>query len=231
MRYAGAIRLDHVLGLNRLYLVPVGMPADEGTYVRMPLEALLATIAIESNRNACVVIGEDLGTVPDGLRDTLAIWGIWSYRVMIFERGNDGAFLPPDRYPDNSLATFGTHDLPTYRGWLVGHDLQIKQTIGIDPGESNEARIFSHTSLASALRFEGDALPDVYSMLQFLAKTRSRLLVVSIEDLLSVVEQINVPGTTKQYPNWRRRLPFLLHEWSQAVHEEKLARVMIERCV
>lgn len=230
MRYAGAVRLDHVLGLNKIYLVPKAMPADQGTYLRMPFEALLATIAIQSHRHSCVVIGEDLGTVPDGFRETLADWGVWSYRVMMFERGHDGAFVQADRYPSNSLATFGTHDLPTYHGWLVGEDLRLKCAIGLDPGESHDARALSVASLADALAFDrGESSPDVFSMLEFLAETPSRLLAVSIDDLLSIVEQVNVPGTTTQYPNWRRRLPLELHSWSRAINEERLAHIMTGR--
>lgn len=230
MRYAGAIRLDHVLGLNRMYLVPRAMSPDQGTYLKMPFEALLATIAIQSHRHSCVVIGEDLGTVPDGFREALADWGVWSYRVMMFERGNDGAFVQAHRYPSNSLATFGTHDLPTYHGWLVGGDLRLKCAMGVDPGESNEARAASVASLAHALAFQqSEGSPDVFSMLKFLAETPSRILAVSIEDLLSIVEQVNVPGTTTQYPNWRRRLPLEIHQWPRTIDEEKLDRVMAGR--
>ncbi len=98
MRYAGAVRLDHVLGLKRLFLIPNGMQAGQGTYVRFPFEALLAVAAQESVANRCVVIGEDLGTVPEGFRDVLADWGLWSYQVMMFEREGDGRFRPPEAY-------------------------------------------------------------------------------------------------------------------------------------
>ena len=106
MRNAGAIRLDHVLGLKRLFLIPDGMRPGQGVYVRFPFEELLAVAAQESVRHRCIVIGEDLGTVPEDFRDTLASWGIWSYQVMLFERGPDGSFLPPERYRENALVTF-----------------------------------------------------------------------------------------------------------------------------
>src|SRR3989440_10705651 len=108
MRYAGAIRLDHVLGLKRLYLVPHGFAADNGVYVQMPFEALLATTARESVAHRCVVIGEDLGTVPQGFREQMAEWGIWSYQVMMFERDDHGSFPGIDRYSANALVTFNT---------------------------------------------------------------------------------------------------------------------------
>ncbi|TDN01600.1 4-alpha-glucanotransferase, partial [Lactobacillus crispatus] len=132
--------LDHVLGLQRIYLVPSGFSAREGVYVRMPLEALLAVIATESRKHRCIVIGEDLGTVPEGFRERLAGRGIWSYRVMIFERNHDGSFTAPDRYASDALVTFSTHDLPTFAGWASGHDLQTKRALGLDPGESDEQR-------------------------------------------------------------------------------------------
>ena len=116
--FAGAIRMDHVLGLQRLYLVPSGMGADKGVYVRLPFQALQAVIAQESVANKCIVIGEDLGTVPENFRETLADWGIWSYQVMLFERGADGCFHAAESYRENALVTFATHDLPTFAGWL-----------------------------------------------------------------------------------------------------------------
>jgi len=140
MRHAGAIRLDHVLGLKRLYLVPHGFPASNGVYVQMPFEALLAATAQESVANRCVVIGEDLGTVPEGFRAQMADWGIWSYRVMMFERDDLGRFRDLDQYAPNALVTFNTHDLSTYAGWRSFSDLKLKRSLGIDPGESDEAR-------------------------------------------------------------------------------------------
>ena len=111
MRHAGAIRLDHVLGLKRLYLVPHGFGAADGVYVPMPFEAMLAATALESVASRCVVIGEDLGTVPEGFREQIADWGIWSYLVMMFEREDHGAFNGIDHYLPNALVTFNTHDL------------------------------------------------------------------------------------------------------------------------
>jgi 4-alpha-glucanotransferase len=122
MRYAGAVRLDHVLGLNRLFLIPSGLPATQGTYVRLPFEPLLAVIAQQSVQNRCILIGEDLGTVPEHFRETLARWGIWSYQVMLFQRDANGHFLPPESYRKNAVAAFATHDLPTFSGWAEGHD-------------------------------------------------------------------------------------------------------------
>ena len=212
MRHAGAIRLDHVLGLKRLYLVPHGFAADNGAYVQMPFEALLAATALESVARHCVVIGEDLGTVPEGFREQMADWGIWSYLVMMFERDDQGRFRGVDYYRDNALVTFNTHDLSTYAGWRSFADLRLKRSIGIDPGESDDARWQALSKLSDMLRGHGIDGHDLYAMLGFLARTKSRLLAISLEDLLGVIDQPNIPGTTDEHPNWRRRLPLALEE-------------------
>jgi 4-alpha-glucanotransferase len=216
MRHAGAIRLDHVLGLKRVYMVPHGC-ASEGTYVHFPFEPLLQTIARESTELRCVVVGEDLGTVPEGFRETMARWGLWSYRVMLFEREHDGRFKPPEAYPEQALATFNTHDLPSLRGWLAAHDLGVKRGLGLDPGESEEVRASAQQRLREILReragqyLDGDS-NELFAIAAFLAQTPSRLVVIALDDVLGALEQINVPGTVDQHPNWRRKLPVTLED-------------------
>jgi len=212
MRHAGAIRLDHVLGLKRLYLVPQGFSAADGVYVQMPFEALLAATAQESVANRCVVIGEDLGTVPEGFRAQIADWGIWSYLVMMFEREDHGPFKGIERYMANALVTFNTHDLSTYAGWRSFGDLETKRALGIDPGESDDARWHALAMLDDVLRHHGIEGNDLYSVTNFLARTKSRMLAVALEDLLGVVDQPNIPGTIDEHPNWRRRLPVPLEQ-------------------
>ena len=215
MRHAGGIRLDHVLGLNRLYLIPFGCSPQDGAYVRYPLQALLAVAAIESVRHRCLVIGEDLGTVPDELRDILADWGIWSYMVMMFERRADGTFKLPDEYRRDALVTFSTHDLATFEGWRAGHDLEVKRAAGLDPGESDEDRSRACWLLGEALARNGvgeDRAWEFVDILRFLARTPSRLLMIEIDDILGLADQPNVPGTVHEHPNWRRRLPVALDE-------------------
>jgi 4-alpha-glucanotransferase len=229
MRYAGAIRLDHVLGLKRLYLVPHGFAANEGVYVQMPFEALLAATALESVAQACVVIGEDLGTVPEGFRETMADWGIWSYQVMMFERDERGAFRNTDYYSPNALVTFNTHDLSTYAGWRSFSDLKTKRSLGIDPGESDDARWHALTMLDDVLRHHAIDRHDLYAVVGFLAKTRSRLLAVSLEDLLGVVDQPNIPGTVNEHPNWRQRLPVSMEEIAAAIDVAALKNATRER--
>ncbi len=229
MRYAGAIRLDHVLGLKRLYLVPHGFAADNGVYVQMPFEALLAATALESVAHRCVVIGEDLGTVPEGFREQIADWGIWSYQVMMFERDDQGKFCDIDHYAPNALVTFNTHDLSTYAGWRSFSDLALKRSLGIDPGESDDARWHALALLTDVLRHHGIDRHDLNAVVGFLARTRSRLLAISLEDLLGVIDQPNIPGTVNEHPNWRQRLPLAIDEIASAIDVPALKTATAER--
>jgi 4-alpha-glucanotransferase len=229
MRHAGAIRLDHVLGLKRLYLVPQGFAANQGVYVPMPFEALLAVTAQESVAHRCVVIGEDLGTVPEGFREQMAGWGIWSYQVMMFERDEHGRFRDIDFYTPDALVTFNTHDLSTYAGWRSFSDLALKRSLGIDPGESDEARWHAVTMLTDILRHHAIDRHDFSAVAGFLARTRSRLLAISLEDLLGVIDQPNIPGTVDEHPNWRRRLPLALDELAAAIDVAALKSATRER--
>jgi 4-alpha-glucanotransferase len=229
MRHAGAIRLDHVLGLKRLYLVPHGFAANNGVYVQMPFEALLAATAQESVAHRCVVIGEDLGTVPEGFREQMADWGIWSYQVMMFERDDHGSFRGVDHYSANALVTFNTHDLSTYAGWRCFSDLALKRSLGIDPGESDDARWHALAMLTDVLRHHAIDDHDLYAVAGFLARTKSRLLAISLEDLLGVIDQPNIPGTVNEHPNWRRRLPLAIDEIAAAIDVPALKTATGER--
>jgi 4-alpha-glucanotransferase len=229
MRYAGAIRLDHVLGLKRLYLVPRGFRADNGAYVLMPFEALLAATALESAAHACVVIGEDLGTVPPGFREQMNGWGIWSYQVMMFERDDAGKFREPDHYSPNALITFNTHDLCTYAGWRSFSDLKLKRSLGIDPGESDDERWQALGALDEVLQGSGIEGRTFYSVVSFLARTKSRLLAISLEDLLGVIDQPNIPGTVNEHPNWRQRMPVAIDQIASAIDVAALKAATVER--
>ncbi|MDE2376491.1 4-alpha-glucanotransferase [Bradyrhizobium sp.] len=229
MRHAGAIRLDHVLGLKRLYLVPRGFKPDNGAYAQMPFEALLATVARESAAHGCIVIGEDLGTVPEGFRETMQDWGIWSYLVMMFERDDQGRFRNVDHYIPNALVTLNTHDLCTYAGWRSFSDLKVKLSLGLDPGESEQARWHALGMLDDILRHNAIERNDLYSVLAFLARTPSRLLAVSLEDLLGVVDQPNIPGTIDEHPNWRQRLPVALEHIAATIDLAALKAATRER--
>jgi 4-alpha-glucanotransferase len=194
-------------------MIPHGMRPADGAYVSFPFEPMLQVVAEESVRLRCSAIGEDLGTVPEGFRDTMAKWGLWSYRVMLFEReGDDAHFKPPESYPAEALATFNTHDLPSFRGWLTGHDLQTKRSLGLDPGESDAARAWAQQKLHEMLvaRGQGYAPDDLAAAASFLGATPSRLVAIALDDIAGAVEQLNIPGTTSEHPNWRRRVPVAL---------------------
>src|SRR5258705_5868850 len=229
MRHAGAIRLDHVLGLKRLYLVPQGFSARDGVYVQMPFEALLAVTAQESVANRCVVIGEDLGTVPEGFRDQIADWGIWSYLVMMFERDDAGTLRNIDHYLTNALVTFNNHDLSTYAGWRSFSDLALKRSLGIDPGASDDARWHALAMLTEVLCHHGIDRHDLNAVVNFLARTKSRLLAISLEDLLGLIDQPNIPGTVNEHPNWRQRLPLAIDEIASAIDVPALKTATAER--
>ncbi|MBI5317963.1 4-alpha-glucanotransferase [Bradyrhizobium sp.] len=229
MRHAGAIRLDHVMGLMRLYLVPRGFGPRDGVYVPMPFEAMLAVTALESVASRCVVIGEDLGTVPEGFRDRTRDWGIWSYLVMMFERDEHGAFRGIDHYQPNALVTFNTHDLATYAGWRHFADLKLKRSLGFDPGETDDDRWRALTMLDRVLGQHGIHDNSLNAVAEFLARTRSRLMAIALEDLLGLQEQPNIPGTIDQHPNWRRRLPLCIDEIAASVDVAGLKASMRER--
>ncbi|OKO83440.1 4-alpha-glucanotransferase [Bradyrhizobium sp. NAS96.2] len=229
MHHAGAIRLDHAFGLKRLYLVPRGFGPANGAYVLMPFEALLAATAQESAASRCVVIGEDLGTVPPGFREQMNGWGIWSYLVMMFETDDQGVFRNADYYLPNALVTFNTHDLSTYAGWRSFSDLKTKRALGIDPGETDEGRWHALGQLDDVLRRHDIHHNDFYSVANFLARTRSRMMAVSMEDLLGIVEQPNIPGTVYEHPNWKRRLPVSIEHLASAIDIDALRRATRER--
>ncbi|MET0971566.1 MAG: 4-alpha-glucanotransferase [Tardiphaga sp.] len=211
MRHAGGLRIDHVMGLKRLYCIPDGRPASEGAYIAYPLDDMLGIIALESQRNECIVVGEDLGTVPPGFRERLAEANILSYRVVMFEQQDDG-FIAPDAYPAKAVAVAGSHDMATLSGWLAGSDIDLKERLGLYPG-SDEAtrqradRARELAGLQQVLSDEKAAIaPEQFasSMHRFLGQTRSILAVAQLDDLIGEAEPVNVPGTV-DHPNWRRK--------------------------
>lgn len=229
MRHAGMIRIDHVLGLNRLYLVP-GEADIPGAYVRYPLADLLRLIALESHLQTCLVIGEDLGTVPDDLRDALQAKALPGCRVMWFERERGGAFRPAASYAGPCIASISNHDLPTVAGFWQGRDIDWRARLhrfaqAGDADRERLARKADRTALLRLLAEEGllpdglspgdppDELPESVRLAlhRFLARTPSALAAVQIEDALGLPEQANLPGTVDEHPNWRQRLPLDAH--------------------
>ncbi len=252
MEHAGAVRIDHVMALLRLYWIPEGVSPSEGAYVTYPLDELIGLIALESERARCIVIGEDLGTVPGGLRERLTAANILSYRLLQFEN-DDERFLPPQTYPPLALMCTGTHDLPFVGAYWTAHDVEVRAALGLIEGEravrdERIARAKKRAQLLDAWRTIGLTADDAarfqaaadnpadrttlaeiaFWANRYLARARGFLLMVQIEDVLGEVEQANVPNTTTEHPNWRRRLALDLETFARDERFTRLAR-MLER--
>jgi len=227
----GALRLDHVMGLSRLFWIPRGLPTSAGAYVTYPFEDLLGIVALESVRHKTMIIGEDLGTVPDDVRASLAEAGVLSYRVLYFERHHDGRWKEPSAYPAQAVAVVTTHDLPTLAGFWSGKDLDIRQDLGLFEDEAAwrkacEERTQDCRRLLAALQAEGlwsrpdDGAPLpvmstelVRAIHLFLARTPCWVALASLDDVGGELSQTNVPGTVDRYPNWSRKTILPLESW------------------
>lgn len=224
MLYAGALRIDHVLGLKRLFWIPEGKTPADGAYVAYPFDELIGLVALESERNRCLVVGEDLGTLPEGFQPAMRSAGLLSYCLLYFERDETGRFRGPGEYPAEALVTISTHDLPTLWGYWSRRDLDEKERVKAYPNDAEAAaarrsRDEDIAGLIAALAREGLVPPDqsadvvpFEAILRFIARTRSQMLMIGLEDLLRVEDQANLPGTIDEHPNWRRRLPKELPE-------------------
>ena len=230
-RHGGALRIDHVMRFFRLYWIPDGSDATAGAYVRDFANDLIRILALESVRQQVLIVGEDLGTVEPEVRETLARFGILSYRLFYFEREPDGSYKQAGRYPYQALVSSTTHDLPTIAGFWINQDIEARLKAGtIDDGGY-------HSQLADRIRdkqrmldllFEANLLPgttprdaalipelsgDLHNaIIGFLASTPSMLMLLNQEDLTKEVEQQNLPGTTWQHPNWSRKMKFTLEQ-------------------
>lgn len=233
MRGGGAVRIDHVMGLWRLWWVPRGCPATEGAYVQYPVDDLLGIIALESWRNRCMVVGEDLGTVAPGVRERMERERIPGCRLTLFERTGGDGFLNSEYYTKMSVASFSTHDLPTFAGFWLGRDIETRRRIGFYNNDTalaaaRDTREREKSALAQAISgcadganiTNNDAAADAPTLSgaspvsevlpayhQWLARANSAIVLFSVEDALGEEHQRNLPGTTHQYPNWVARLP------------------------
>jgi 4-alpha-glucanotransferase len=238
MRYAGALRIDHVMALQHLYWVPKSRSPREGAYVSYPIEDLVGILAIESHRNRCMVVGEDLGTVPDGFRERMAKANILSYRVLFFEQNTKtGAFRKPEAYPKLSVAVASNHDLPTIRAWWEGSDISLRERLRLfpDPHGANEQRTQrarDRSQLLRALRQQGllgkneESSPNALVPLvhAFLARSCSFLALAQLDDIAGEIDPVNLPGSL-DYPNWRRRLSVTLAELFEGSRIDELAEI------
>ena len=213
MAHAGGLRIDHVMGLCRLWLIPTGAKPTDGAYVHYPFDDLLRLLALESVRHQVIITGEDLGTVPEGLREKLAEKAVLGMRVLPFEQTAPGHFKPLLEWPDNALATTGTHDLPPLAGWLEARDIDWNHRLELIDAttEANwrKDRQAEQAGLRRTLHTHYGPLQDNEAMIdaaiRYVGHTRAPLVLIPLEDLLGSDEQPNLPGTTDTHPNWRRR--------------------------
>ncbi|RYF83761.1 MAG: malto-oligosyltrehalose synthase, partial [Comamonadaceae bacterium] len=247
MRGAGALRIDHVMGLVRLFCMPPGGTPADGAYLHYNAEELLAIVALESQRHQCVVIGEDLGTVADDTRELLQRFGLLSYRLLYFEREGD-RFKSPDAYVQDALVSVSTHDLATLQGWWSATDLRERIRLDLFPNAGiarrqladraqervqllfalQDAGLLDQAEVASSLAGERLSLAATTAVHAWLARTPARLMMVQAEDLLGVAEQANLPGTVDSHPNWRRRLPLPAPQWQADARASAIAAAVTQ---
>ena len=223
MRHFGALRLDHVMALFRQWWVPVGMGATEGGYVHYPVDDLMSVLALESEQHRCLVVGEDLGTVPDEMRRAMAEFAVYSYKVLLFEKHADGSFRRPAEYVRRAIATVTTHDLPTLRGWWEARDLELRDRLDLFPGEEirryvYDERVRDRAQMIAALESEDlHPLPEgatkpvfreslAHDIQLYLARSAAGLVVLQYEDLIGMTDPVNVPGTSHEHANWQRKV-------------------------
>lgn len=228
MRYFGALRIDHALGMFRQFWIPKGMHASHGAYVKQPTEDLLRIIALESIRNKTVVIAEDLGTIGENVHETLYRFHMLSYKLLYFERNYpDPFFLPPERYPEMALCAVTTHDLPTIYGWWAKSDIELKKRLKIFTDENTYKIYVEHRErdidlLLNSLKYYGIIEPLVktsemtrelcIAIYEYLARTPCKLLAVSLDDIIGTLNQQNMPGIIDSYPSWRQKTPITLEQ-------------------
>lgn len=205
LRHAGGLRIDHVMGLFRLFWIPEGGNPEQGAYVRYPAEDLLAIVAVESHRARAVVVGEDLGTVEEGVREQLAARRILSCRLLWFEAER------PASYPRLSLAAVTTHDLPTISGLWSGADLRAQRALGLSPNQDGIRAIRRRLRSMTGLSRDADPATMITRAHRLLAEAPSVMIAATLEDALALEERPNIPGTTgAQRANWSIALPALL---------------------
>lgn len=231
MSHCGALRIDHAMSMMRLWWCPPGEKADKGTYIYYPMRELVGLLCLESHLNECIIIGEDLGIVPDEFRAMIAKTKIYSNRVFYFEKWHENCFKHPKEYEPHALAMVNNHDVPTLRSWWNTTDLHLRNKLDlleehVEFADLLEARRLEKQNLVdfliaeSLLPQEWDGrdvdemidLPLILAILKLVSLSASKVLILQLEDLLAMDEPVNVPGTYNEYPNWRRKLDRNLNE-------------------
>ncbi len=251
MKYFGAVRIDHALGLFRLFWIPRGMAARDGAYVEQPYEDLLRIVALESARHKTLVVAEDLGTIGENVRESLKRFGMLSYRLFYFERRYpDPSFLAPEQYPEMALCAVTTHDLPTLRGFWRGRDIEVRRRLGTYRDEVERKMIRDRERdrhlILSALRAYGliprdadersylasDLSPELcLAIYRYLSMTPCKLLAVSLDDVIGTLDQQNLPGTVDEHPNWIQKMPLRLEDIVEDRRVLDLARALKDRAI
>ena len=204
MRHAGMVRIDHVLGLSRSFWIPDG--GGQGGYIRQPFEALLAIIRIEAARHDCIVVGEDLGLVPEGFRETTRRHGFYGYSVLQYEKDHEGRFHPPGEDRQQVLSCFATHDTPTVRGFETGRDIKLWREMGWTRAEDMDGALARRaTEVAGLKALAGTGADFATSVHAILARSGAAMISIQLDDILGVSQTQNLPGTIDEHPNWRRK--------------------------
>jgi 4-alpha-glucanotransferase len=224
MRHFGALRLDHVMSLFRQWWVPAGFGSTEGGYVHYPLDDLMSMLALESVQHRCLVVGEDLGTVPDEMRRAMPEYAVYHYKVLLFEKIEGGRFRRPEHFERRAIAAVTTHDLPTLRGYWEGRDLALRDALDLFPGGDIRRQVYAdrtHDRAALVEALDGAGLrprdvamdgespfsADLARAIQlYLARSSAALVVLQVEDLIGMSDPVNVPGTHDEHPNWQRKV-------------------------
>ena len=220
MRHAGMIRIDHVIGLQRSFWIPEG--GTEGAYVSYPLDAFLAVLAIESARNDTLVVGEDLGLVPDGLRKKLAGSGIYGLDVVQYMRDRTGGFIDTAKTRKHAICAFATHDTPTITGFFAAEDARIRHTLGDIDAKSLSAMQADRTRARETL-VTADPVTEIH---QQLARANASMVAVQLDDVAEILTQQNLPGTVDTHPNWQRKAPFTVQDIGTSQAFAKIAADM-----
>jgi 4-alpha-glucanotransferase len=253
MKYGGAIRIDHALGLFRLFWIPERMTPKEGAYVICPFEDFLRIIALESVRNKTTVIAEDLGTITEDVREALKRFHMLSYRLFYFERNYpDMSFLNPEKYPSMALCAVTTHDLPTIYGYWKGHDIELRKRLGKYPDETiwqqqvrdrERDKGLILAALKSQDIFTEDypsdpmMIPEMtpelcLAIYRYLSLAPCKLLLVSLDDIIGTLNQQNMPGIVDAYPNWMQKTPIILEDIIKDKRLAELSKMLMkfDRC-
>ena len=241
LRHAGGVRVDHIIGLFRLWWIPAGMTPDQGTYVRYDHEAMIGVLALEAQRAGAVVVGEDLGVVEPSARDFLRSRGILGTSILWFERDGQGRPLPAEQWRELCMASVTTHDLPPSAGYLAGDHVRLRDALGLlsrPVAEELAADIAERESWLAELRSRGllaegaDIEETVRALHAYLTLTPSRLRCVALTDAVGDRRTQNQPGTHNEYPNWRVPLagpdekPLLLEDVLTSARAADIARTV-----